>query len=125
LINLTAPTLSSGMQWLSSTYAQRFNRRRGQVGHLVHGRFKGCLVEEEMYFKEVLRDVVLAPVRAGMVSGAEKYAWSSHHAILGTAHAPRWLAVDHVLRQFCRTREIARAKYGSFVEAGIRSHRNP
>src|SRR4029077_13992419 len=48
LINLTAPTLSSGMQWLSSTYAQRFNRRRGLVGHLVHGRFKGCLVEEQM-----------------------------------------------------------------------------
>lgn len=119
LIQLTCETLSRGMQWLNSTYSQRFNRRHDRVGHLLQGRFKAFLIDKESYFLEVLRYVVLNPVRAGMVGRPEDYVWSSHRAVIGDSTAPEWLAVDDVLAQFGSRREFARMRYRNFVDAGI------
>ena len=55
MIRLTSETLSRGMHWLNGEYPRRFNRRHERVGHLLQGRFKGILVEEETYASEVLR----------------------------------------------------------------------
>lgn len=125
VVQLTAETLSRGMQWLNGSYAQRFNRRHERVGHLFQGRFKAFLIDKESYWLEVLRYVVLNPVRAGIVSRPEEYAWSSHCAILGMVEAPKWLAVDDVLAPFGPTREIARPHYRAFVDAGIQESRKP
>jgi len=38
--------LVAGMQWLQSTFANRFNKLRGEHGHLFQGRYKSLLVEE-------------------------------------------------------------------------------
>ena len=38
--------LVAGMQWLQSTFANRFNQLRGERGHLFQGRYKSLLVEE-------------------------------------------------------------------------------
>ena len=45
---LETPTgnLVTGMQWLQATFANRFNRLRGERGHLFQGRYKALLVEE-------------------------------------------------------------------------------
>src|SRR4051794_2665905 len=67
-------TLSRGMKWLNGTYAQWFNRKHARVGHLVQGRFHGFLIDRETYFLEVLRYVVLNPVRAKIVRYPEEYA---------------------------------------------------
>ena len=37
--------LVAGMQWLQSTFANRFNRLRRERGHLFQGRYKALLVE--------------------------------------------------------------------------------
>ncbi|MBM3852865.1 MAG: hypothetical protein FJ399_06880 [Verrucomicrobia bacterium] len=37
--------LVAGMQWVQATFANRFNRRRGERGHLFQGRDKSLLVE--------------------------------------------------------------------------------
>jgi hypothetical protein len=34
------------MQWLRSTFANRFNKLRGEQGHLFQGKFKSLLVED-------------------------------------------------------------------------------
>lgn len=120
LLELTeANTFSRGMHWLNGRYARWFNRQKERVGHLFQGRFKGHLVEKETYLLEVLRYIVLNPVRAGMVRRPEEYAWSSHRAVLGQARTPPWLAVDDVLINFGRDREFARLDYRQFVDAGI------
>jgi REP element-mobilizing transposase RayT len=119
VIELTCETLSRAMHWLNGTYSQAFNRRHDRIGHLFQGRFKSFLIEKEAYFLEVLRYVVLNPVRAGMVARPEDYVWSSHRAVIGDAPAPEWLAVDDVLAQFGWEREIARARYRHFVDAWI------
>lgn len=122
---LTSESLSRGMQWLNGTYSQAFNRRHQRVGHLFQGRYQSFLIEKEAYYLEVLRYVVLNPVRAGIVARPEDYVWSSHRAVIGNAPAPEWLAVDDVLSQFASERELARARYRHFVDAAIGLERTP
>ena len=92
VVQTNEPNLSRGMHWLNGTYAAWFNRRHGRWGHLFGGRFKAFLVEEETYFKEVLRYVVLNPVRAGLVAHPANYRWSSYRATAGLSPAPEWLS---------------------------------
>lgn len=119
VVQLTTETLSRGMHWLNGTYTQDFNRRHDRVGHLFQGRFKGLLVDRDSYSLEVLRYVVLNPVRARIVSKPEEFEWSSHRAVLGIVAAPKWLAIDDVLVQFAPNRDIARSYYRSYVDAAI------
>jgi REP element-mobilizing transposase RayT len=91
------PNLSRGMQWLNGTYAAWFNHRHKRAGHLFQGRFHAFLVEKEAYFAELLRYVVLNPVRAKMVEGPEAYRWSSYRATAGLEVAPAWLDVGSAL----------------------------
>jgi len=56
--------LVAGMQWLQSTFANRFNRLRGERGHLFQGRFKSLLVDPEA-LGQLCDYIHLNPVRAG------------------------------------------------------------
>lgn len=111
-------TLSKGMKKLNETYAQWFNHRHGRVGHLFQGRFKGILVERESHLLELIRYVVLNPVRCGAVRSARDYAWSNYRATAGLQDAESWLEVDWTLRQFHPTdRPSAQTEYQRFVAA--------
>jgi putative transposase len=113
------PTLVRGMRHLNGEYTRYFNREHRRVGHVFQGRYVGILVERETQLLNLVRYVVLNPVRAGLTPRAETWAWSSHRAVAGVAAAPGWLAVDDVLRQFGATRPIARAEYARFVDEGV------
>lgn len=63
--------LSEGMRWLQSTYANRFNRFRGERGHVFQGRYKAILVEDLAGLGNVVHYIHLNPVRAKLV-GVEK-----------------------------------------------------
>jgi REP element-mobilizing transposase RayT len=125
LLRLTARTLSRGMKWLNSQYAGAFNRRHRRVGHLFQGRFHGVLVDEQAYFLEVARYIVLNPVRACIVRRPEQYEWSSHLALLGEAPLPDWLAAADVLVQFATPIDLARQRYRAFVNEAIGSNQRP
>jgi REP element-mobilizing transposase RayT len=118
-LETTEPTLSPGMQWLSGAYARAFNKRHDRVGHLFQGRFKAFLIDKEMYFLEVLRYVVLNPVRAGMVASVADYPWTSYRATAGDEPAPSWLASDRALAMFGDDKELARERYKRLVEEGV------
>ena len=60
--------LVSGMQWLQATFANRFNKLRGERGHLFQGRYKALLVEEGGPLAQVCHYLHLNPVRAGIVT---------------------------------------------------------
>ena len=119
VIQTPAPNLSRGMQWLNGKYAGWFNRQHKRWGHLFGGRFKAFLVEKESYFTEVLRYVVLNPVRAGMVERPEDYRWSSYRATAGLEDAPDWLDIDSALNAFAPDKELAQTYYREFVLAKI------
>ncbi len=113
------PNLSRGMQWLNGTYAAWFNHRHQRTGHLFQGRFHAFLVEKEAYFAELLRYVVLNPVRAKMVEQPEDYRWSSYRATAGLEVAPAWLDVASALACLSDDPAAAKAAYGQFVQEKI------
>gem|GEM_PF-6482616 len=55
------------MQWLQATSANRFNRLRGERGHLLQGRYKALVVEEGDALGQVCYYLHLNPVRASVV----------------------------------------------------------
>jgi REP element-mobilizing transposase RayT len=118
LIETPEVGLSRGLQWLNQRYAEDFNARHERVGHLFQGRFKGILVEREAHLLELLRYIVLNPVRAGIVEFAGDYAWSSYRATAGLHFAPKWLEIGWTLDQFASTRAAAHDAYRCFVAEG-------
>jgi putative transposase len=121
LIQTPEANLSRGMHWLAGAYAMRFNRRYGRSGHLFQGRFHSFLVDRDSYFSEVLRYVVLNPVRAKMVVHAEDYRWSSYRATAGLTPAPKWLDVSAALAPFETSLGCAQSEYAAFVCAATDS----
>jgi putative transposase len=119
VVQTLEPNLSRGMHWVNSAYAGWFNRVYGRSGHLFQGRFKAFLIDKETYFAEVLRYVVLNPVRAKMVERPEDYKWSSYRATAGLAKAPEWLDLDSILPLFGGERPVAHEAYREFVLAKI------
>lgn len=112
-------TLSRGVQWLDGNYVSYFNWRYRRSGHLYHGRFKGHIIEKEIYFQNVARYIVLNPVRAGMCSTAADYEWSSYRATAGITECPTWLARNEVLRTQGRNYAEAHEQYARFVGCGL------
>jgi putative transposase len=71
--------LSRFMNWLTLTHTQLWHQHRHTVGegHVYQGRFKSFPVETSEYLPTVCRYVERNPVRAGLVSRAEQWRWSS------------------------------------------------
>lgn len=111
--------LSRGMKWLNQEYAQSFNVRHRRVGHLFQGRFKGILVERESHLLELVRYIVLNPVRCGAVRFAGDYEWSNYRATAGLETPPPWLETGWTLDQFDpNDRAAAHEAYRRFVADG-------
>ena len=117
LLETPEPNLSWGMRQLNGIYSQAFNRRHDRVGHLFQGRFKAILVEKDAHLLELIRYVVLNPVRAGLVEAPEIWDWSNFRATAGLATRPIWLEIDWTLAQFGGG-ALAADRYRQFVEAG-------
>ena len=93
--------LVSGMQWLQATFANRFNRLRGERGHLFQGRYKSLLVEEGAALGQVCHYIHLNPVRAGIttVDGLGAYRHGSFWYLTRPGRRPDCLQVDTALRE--------------------------
>ena len=90
LLEGAQPDLSRGMQQLQGQYAQWFNRRHKQSGHLFQGRFHAEPVANDDHFWSTIAYVVNNPVNAGLCASAEEWPWSSHNAVL-LGEALPWL----------------------------------
>lgn len=73
--------LSLFVQKLANSYVYYFNHKYDCSGHLFQGRFKSEPVEDEVYFKNVLRYVLSNPEKA-KICKKEKYNWSSYHQLI-------------------------------------------
>jgi putative transposase len=121
LLRSGAAGLSSYMRKLLTFYAGFYNRRHRRHGHLFQNRYKSIIVQEDTYFKELVRYIHLNPLRAGMVDALAKldaYSWSGHSAIMGRSKYG-WQDCDDVLKWFGRKAKQARQSYRGFVEQGI------
>jgi putative transposase len=110
--------LSLGMRDLNSIYTLRFNYRTDSHGHVFQGRFHAERVHRQLHLLELMRYVVLNPVRAGMVATPGGWPWSSYAMTCDAALAPLWLETEWVLAQFAEKHGDAVAAYRRFVADG-------
>ena len=84
--------LVEGMQWLQSTFAMRFNRFRGERGHLFQGRYKSLIVEPGEGLGPLCHYIHLNPVRARIcaVTALGSYGWTSLNWLCRRAQLPEW-----------------------------------
>jgi putative transposase len=75
----TADALPRFMHWLTCTHAQRWHAHRGTAGTgaVYQGRYKAVPVASDEHLLRVCRYVERNPLRAGMVTRAEYWRWSS------------------------------------------------
>ncbi len=90
LVETPTIDLSAGMQRIQGQYAQGFNRRHKQSGHLFQGRFEAVPVDDDAQLWAVIRYIAENPVAAGLCASPEDWPWSAHAAIVAGTAAP-WL----------------------------------
>jgi len=85
--------LISGMQWLQSTFSNRFNRFRSEHGHLFQGRYKSILTEDGKSLGEVCDYIHLNPVKAGILTVEQllQYRHSSYWYLHHPQRRPKFL----------------------------------
>jgi putative transposase len=76
--------LSRWMQWLMTTHVRRYLKHYAHSGHVWQGRFKAFPIQDDNHLITVVRYVERNPLRAGLVSCAEDWPWSS----IGEFHLP-------------------------------------
>lgn len=118
VIETAEANLSKGMRQLNGVYTQTFNRTHRRVGHVFQGRYKAIHVDKHSYLQEVIRYVVLNPVRAHITKTAGQYRWSSYRTMIGKASSPDWLNKDQVLSQFGKQKSTAQKRFIDYVRQG-------
>jgi putative transposase len=87
--------MTAFLRWLTHTHTQRWHAHyhSAGTGHLYQGRFRAFPVEEDEHLLTVLRYVERNPLRAGLVSRAERWRWGSlAHRLDGDPFAKGLLA---------------------------------
>ncbi|MDD5302294.1 MAG: transposase [Elusimicrobia bacterium] len=80
-IKVGSVPLSSIMQRILTSYAITFNRRHDRTGHLFEARHKAKLCLDDRYLLGLIRYIQMNPVRAGLVSNAADWPWSSRSPV--------------------------------------------
>jgi REP element-mobilizing transposase RayT len=111
--------IADGMRYLKSSYALWFNAQRPRKGVLFERRHFSELLDDEAHLFEVARYVVLNPVRARLCRHPSQWPWSSYRASAGLAAAPVYLHAGVVRDWFGGDRDVACARYVTFVEDGL------
>ena len=108
-----------GMQWLQATFANRFNKLRGERGHLFQGRYKALLVEAGGPLGQVCHYLHLNPVRAGIVLPAElkTYRYSSYWYLGQPRARPKFLDLQTALSEAGELADTpaGRKQYGAYL----------
>lgn len=76
VVPTTEESMARVLQALQLRHAQKVNAQNEWTGHLWHGRYYSCPMDDA-HLWEAVRYVESNPVRAGLVDAAEQYDWSS------------------------------------------------
>ena len=120
---------SKFMQSLTTAYTVYYNKRHRRHGHLVDGRYKAKLVDENDYLLELSRYVHLNPEHIGGQKGKpieerikhlRAYKWSSYPSYIGKRKALDFVEYGPILSQMAGRKKREWPKlYREFVETGL------
>ena len=114
----TDKALPQMMQAVGRSYVRYFNDLQGRSGTLWDGRYRSTLIQADRYLLACMAYIDLNPIRAGVVTQAKDYPWSSHGHYAGlrldkliTPHALFW--------SLGNTPFGREAAYSEMVQAGL------
>jgi len=110
------------MRRLLTSYAVTYNRRYNESGALFQERYKSTVVEEKLFFRELVRYIHLLPLRVNAVKNItelNKYPWCGHRAVLGAAEYP-WHDRGYVLKWFGKSEKEALTEYRAYIREGAK-----
>ena len=125
LLRTDTVSISTVMRRLLTGYAVTYNRRHHRHGQLFQNRYKSILCQEDSYLLELVRYIHLNPVRAKVVAdlaALDHYPYAGHGTLMGKMNNP-WQDTETILAQFGGGRGVARRRYRTFVQEGIRHGR--
>jgi len=77
------PTLSQGMHYLNTSYANYFVAKHKTTGPLFQGRYKSLLIDADHHALTLSCYIHLNPRRTGTTKSIDEYPWSSLPDYLG------------------------------------------
>jgi len=111
-------SLSRTMQYFNGLFASWFNRKNAHVGHVFQGRFQSIPVNKDRYFTKVARYIHLNPVKAGIITRPEDYAWSNYGRMI-RGETDRLADPARLLSYFGDEPAIQRKNYQRYVEENL------
>ncbi len=87
---------SRWMHWLLTTHVRRYLKYYSHTGHVWQGRFKAFAAQDDDHLITVVRYVERNPVRAGLVTRAEDWPWSSLGAPFSSLVIPPRVTTDEL-----------------------------
>jgi putative transposase len=127
LLRTRRPNLARFMQRLGTSYALYFRYKHRAPGHVLQGRYRAKLVEDDEYLVPLSRYIHLNPLRTAAGRRLppseqrrllDKYRWSSFRGYADKQAAEERTCYD-LLRQFGRSDADARRHYRAYVHAGL------
>jgi putative transposase len=115
LVQTPRANLSRFMRHVDGVYTQRFNRFHNSDGSLFRGRYKAILVEADTYLPSLLKYIHLNPLRAGLITRLDRYAWSSHKGYLSSSSRWNWLHTEFIHSMLCKEKSGVIAAYRDFM----------
>lgn len=104
LIQENNTAISKIMKKIGTSYAYWYNWKYERSGHVFQDRFKSENVEDDSYLLTVIRYIHRNPVKAGIVTNAEEYTWSSCRVYYGYKEYPPGLTqTSLILGMFAET----------------------
>ncbi|HPF44775.1 MAG TPA: transposase [Syntrophomonadaceae bacterium] len=108
--------IGTAMKRITVSYVSYFNKKNKRVGHLFQDRFRSEVVEQDSYVLSLVRYIHQNPVKAGMVTRAADYKWSSYNCYLDKDnYFTKMLETDFILGLFSANRERAIEEYKIFM----------
>ena len=110
--------LAVTMKRIGVSFAWYYNWKYKTTGHLFQDRFKSETVESESYLLTVVRYIHQNPVKAGMVTHAADWKWSSCRGYYGKDSFPVGLLESaFILNMFSNDQQAAIARFKKFNDA--------
>jgi putative transposase len=114
----TADGLPQMMQAVGRRYVRYFNDSQQRSGTLWEGRYRSTLIQTERYLLACMAYIDLNPVRAGLVTQAADYPWSSHGHYIGR-RTDKLLTPHPLVWELGNTPFAREVAYAELVQAGI------
>lgn len=107
-------TLGRLLHWVQLGYARYFKKKYKTVGHIFQERYRSPRIPEESYYLQCGRYIERNPVKAKMVSIAERYPYSSA-AYYAAGKTDGLITANLYYKSLGNTLETRRENYRKFL----------